>query len=324
MPVVCPLQPRVALTRLFALEDGDNGSCGWLVEDNVLEDVYHWMFVWDGRPGKMVDMRWASNWVDSKLFTDNALDNNVTVGNNTLVLGGRWPAAARAVMAAAGARPKAQWSGAGAGSPLQPRQQAPFSWDTPPVYIHCALPNGLSQPQAAFMATRPLVTIEKFICQKCGVACGTTCVNDSHAEAKLVAAAEQIHAHNASTRILAYFPGWLAHPWYDLTAAVNATVEHGFVTTDAATRAGADGAWIFNWSNPVVRGMYIEAVLRVLKSPAVAGVFIDGTPQDLMYCEHAPRGGPRTCFNSTAAWNSTGDGPSVRLSFLRLCSERWH
>ena len=101
-------------------------------------------------------------------------------------------------------------------------------------------------------------------------------------------------------------------------------MEHGFVTTDAATRAGADGAWIFNWSNPVVRGMYIEAVLRVLKSPAVAGVFIDGTPQDLMYCEHAPRGGPRTCFNGTAAWNSTGDGPSVRLSFLRLCSERWH
>ena len=114
MPVVCPLQPRVALTRLFALEDGDNGSGGWLVEDNVLADVYHWMFVWDGRPGKMVDMRWASNWVDSKLFTDNALDNNVTVSNNTLVLGGRWPAAARAVMAAAGARPKAQWSRAGA------------------------------------------------------------------------------------------------------------------------------------------------------------------------------------------------------------------
>ena len=74
---------------MSALEDGDNGSGGWLVAHNVLEDVYHWMFVWDGRPGKMVDMRWASNWVDSKLFTDNALDNNVTVGNNTLVLGGR-------------------------------------------------------------------------------------------------------------------------------------------------------------------------------------------------------------------------------------------
>jgi hypothetical protein len=237
----------------------------------------------------------------------------------------------------------AQWSSAGGGGrPLQARDgqqqqqwrqpSAPFSWDTPPVYIHCALPNGLSQPQAAFMATRPLVTIEKFICQKCGVSCGTSCLNDSHAEAKLVAVAEQIHAHNASARILAYFPGWLAHPWYDLTVSVNTTVAHGFVTTDAATatgcgkgrknpcpsgaRARADGAWIFNFSNPVVRDMYIEAVVGVLKSPAVAGIFIDGTPQDLEYCEHAPRGGPRTCYNSTAAWNSTSNGPSVLASFL--------
>ena len=186
------------------------------------------------------------------------------------------------------------------------------------------------------MATRPLVTLEKFICQQCGPHCSQPCVNNSHAEAKLTAAAEQIHAHNASARILAYFPGWLAHPWYDLTATVNATVRHGFVTTDRGTPtgcgrgrhspcpagaiAGADGAWIFNWSNPLVRGLYVKAVLGVLASPAVSGIFVDGTPQDLEYCEHAPRGGPRTCFNSTSAWNSTGDGVCPGCSAQRIAA----
>jgi len=221
----------------------------------------------------------------------------------------------------------------------QPRQppSAPFSWDTPPVFIHCALPNGFTSAQAVFMATRPLVTLEKFICQQCGPHCSQPpCVNNSHAEAKLTAAAEQIHAHNASARILAYFPGWLAHPWYVLTATVNATVRHGFVTTDRGTPtgcgrgrhspcpagaiAGADGAWIFNWSNPLVRGLYVKAVLGVLASPAVSGIFVDGTPQDLEYCEHAPRGGPRTCFNSTSAWNSTGDGVCPGCSAQRIAA----
>ena len=33
----------------------DNGSGGWNVTENVLADVYHWMFSW--QPGRMVDMQ---------------------------------------------------------------------------------------------------------------------------------------------------------------------------------------------------------------------------------------------------------------------------
>ena len=83
----------------------DNGSGGWHVSENVLTQVYHWMFTW--QPIKMVDMQFEGNWVDSPLFTNNAATSEppVTVSGNTLIVSGdAWPAAARAVMAEAGAR----------------------------------------------------------------------------------------------------------------------------------------------------------------------------------------------------------------------------
>ena len=83
----------------------DNGSGGWSVTENVLTAVYHWMFTW--QPGKMVDMQFERNWVDSPLYTNNAAESipPVTVSDNTLVArGGVWPAEALAVMAGAGAR----------------------------------------------------------------------------------------------------------------------------------------------------------------------------------------------------------------------------
>ena len=55
-----------------------------------------------------MDMRFEQNWVDSPLYTNNAAESEpaVRVSNNTLVAAGSgaWPAAARAVMAEAGAR----------------------------------------------------------------------------------------------------------------------------------------------------------------------------------------------------------------------------
>eukprot|EP01046_Picozoa_sp_COSAG06_P090209 COSAG06_NODE_36550_length_445_cov_3.369942_1_plen_60_part_00 len=54
-----------------------------------------------------VGMQFEQNWVDSPLYTNNAAESEpaVRVSNNTLVAAGSaWPAAARAVMAEAGAR----------------------------------------------------------------------------------------------------------------------------------------------------------------------------------------------------------------------------
>lgn len=89
--------------------DTDNGSGGWSVTENVLKDVYHFMFTW--QPEKMVDMQFERNWVDSPLYTNNAAGSvpPVRVVDNTLVaLSGVWPAAAQVVMAGAGARPRAK------------------------------------------------------------------------------------------------------------------------------------------------------------------------------------------------------------------------
>jgi hypothetical protein len=58
----------------------------------------------------MVDMQFRHNWVDTPLFSNNAAANNVSVAENTLVVHKEgsnelvWPAAARDVMAGAGAR----------------------------------------------------------------------------------------------------------------------------------------------------------------------------------------------------------------------------
>ena len=98
----------------------DNGSSGWSVVQNVFEDVAHWAFVWDGRPGKMQDMLFGGSWTDSALFTNHAAANNVTFGaGNAFVnrsAGDAWPAGAVAVMRGAGA---AAWRA------LEPRRAAP-------------------------------------------------------------------------------------------------------------------------------------------------------------------------------------------------------
>lgn len=47
---------------------GDNGSAGWHATENVMEGIYHWMFVWDGRPDKMVDMLFDANWVRLSIY----------------------------------------------------------------------------------------------------------------------------------------------------------------------------------------------------------------------------------------------------------------
>ena len=83
----------------------DNGSGGWEVTENAVKDVYHWVFVWDGRPDKMVDMSFHNNFVNTPLFSNNAAANNVSVYDNVLVRPGQqWPAEAVQVMEAAGAR----------------------------------------------------------------------------------------------------------------------------------------------------------------------------------------------------------------------------
>ena len=82
----------------------DNGSGGWEVTGNVLSGIYNWMFVWDGRPGKMVNMSFHHNWVDSWLFSNNAVGNQVSAQDNILVSKGAWPDGAKVVMQNAGAR----------------------------------------------------------------------------------------------------------------------------------------------------------------------------------------------------------------------------
>jgi len=82
----------------------DNGSGGWEVTGNVLSGIYNWMFVWDGRPGKMVNMSFHHNWVDSWLFSNNAVGNQVSAQDNILVSKGAWPDGAKVVMQSAGAR----------------------------------------------------------------------------------------------------------------------------------------------------------------------------------------------------------------------------
>ena len=55
----------------------DNGSGGWRVTENVLSQVYHWMFTW--QPDKMVDMQFENNFVDSPLYTNNAANSDPPV-----------------------------------------------------------------------------------------------------------------------------------------------------------------------------------------------------------------------------------------------------
>jgi hypothetical protein len=171
-----------------------------------------------------------------------------------------------------------------------------FSWDTVPVFAHCALKDGISETQAAFMASRPLVTIEKFECQKCGPNCGPDCVVDAQQEAKLIYAAKKIAKYNASAAVLPYFNSWIAFDWYNLSAwAKDPAHPNRLVRMDNGTAVKSWGG-LYNVSDAEMRAGYIDAVEFVMRSPAVAGIFIDFTPQALAYCDDKDR----SCYN--ASW----------------------
>lgn len=106
----------------------------------------------------------------------------------------------------------------------------------------------------------------------------------------------------------------LAHPWYDLAAWAAGDNRTRFVRSDTGTLVKVFGVPLFNFSNPSVRARYLQAVAQVVASPAVAGVFIDFTPQTLGYC-HPGRG----CYNRTTDWSTVCPGCSpARVRQLRM------
>jgi len=87
----------------------DNGSAGWRAFANVLEDVYHALFIWDSK--KMMNMSFVGSWTDSLLFTNNAAKHRVVIDGNVFVnrsAGEAWPKEAQAVVDGAGTEADAE------------------------------------------------------------------------------------------------------------------------------------------------------------------------------------------------------------------------
>jgi hypothetical protein len=154
--------------------------------------------------------------------------------------------------------------------PGKPSTSLPdFSWDTLPVYAHCANHSGLQEWEFDALAQFPLYTIEKFMSQE------VEPVN-AQAEAKILDAAAQIRARNTTTKILFYPMVWQDFAQYDLHAAVAAHAnESWLVTCDNGSLAS--GAF-YNHSNPDLRAAWVSTLASALATGLVDGFFLDITP----------------------------------------------
>lgn len=160
------------------------------------------------------------------------------------------------------------------GSPAAPHADPPggtdrlpaFSWERVPRYMHVRKDTGFTAEEIRYLATFPLVTLEKFT----GTAeFGTT-------EAGTLAAARAIKAINPATRVLYYRNVIVHYGGYAANAAL-ANVPGAFlVGRDGSDKLVRGRVQAYDLTDAQVRDWWIASATRVCDDPAIDGLFLDG------------------------------------------------
>lgn len=142
----------------------------------------------------------------------------------------------------------------------------PFSWDRVPRYMHIRKDTAFTADEIRYLATFPLVTLEK-----------TTGIREfGSSEAGTLAAAKAIRAINPTTRVL-YYRNVIVH--YGGYAA-NESLS-GIPGAFLVDRGGNDmlvrgRVQAYDLTNERVRGWWLANAREVCGDPAIGGLFLDG------------------------------------------------
>ena len=141
-----------------------------------------------------------------------------------------------------------------------------FSWDCVPQYMHIRKWNKYTPDEINYLATFPLVTLEK--------ANGTRVFKTN--EDGTLAAARAIKAVNPSTKILYYRNVIVHYPGYRDDEAIN-TMPGGFLVgrkgENMLIRGRQDA---YDLTKPEVRDWWVANPDSICADPAIDGLFLDG------------------------------------------------
>ncbi len=154
----------------------------------------------------------------------------------------------------------------GAGPPADPDRKPSFSWERVPRYMHVRKDTGFTAEEIRYLASFPLVTLEKFT----GTAeFGTT-------EAGTLAAARAIRAINPKTKVLYYRNVIVHYGGYAANESL-ANVPGAFlVGRDGSDKLVRGRVQAYDLTDAKVRDWWIASAMRVCADPAIDGLFLDG------------------------------------------------
>ena len=152
-------------------------------------------------------------------------------------------------------------------SPPQNENRLPdFSWERVPQYMHIRKSRQYTPEEINYLATFPLVTLEK--------ANGTKVFGTN--EDGTLAAARAIKSVNPATKVLYYRNVIVHYPGYRDDEGINSIPEGFLVGQNGQTDLVRGRQKAYDLTKPEVRDWWVENPKSVCADPAIDGLFLDG------------------------------------------------
>jgi len=141
-----------------------------------------------------------------------------------------------------------------------------FSWDTIPLYMHVRKATAFTDQELDFLATFPLVTLEKMTGHRS---------SGSTDEGTLVAA-QAIKERNPRTKVLFYRNVLVHYGGYSFDDRLSQIPHPFLIDKRGNTRLVRNVSEAYDLANPQVVDWWVDTALGVCRHDAIDGLFLDG------------------------------------------------
>jgi hypothetical protein len=155
--------------------------------------------------------------------------------------------------------------------PAGDRRLPDFSWDTIPLYMHVRKATAFTAEELEYLASFPLVTLEKTTGQRSS---GST-------DAGTIVAAQAIKERNPRTKVLFYRNVLVHYGGYSFDDRLSRIPHPFLIDKRGNTRLVRNVSEAYDLANPQVVDWWVETALDVCRHEAIDGLFLDGNVKAL-------------------------------------------
>jgi len=141
-----------------------------------------------------------------------------------------------------------------------------FSWDTLPLYMHVRKSDAFSDEELDFLASFPLITLEKL----------TGIKSSGSTDTGTLAAAGEIKRRNPRAKILFYRNVFVHYPGYSFDERLIDIPQPFLVGRQGETKLVRGDTEAYDLSNPRIVDWWVDTARDVCESDVIDGLFLDG------------------------------------------------